>query len=403
MYLLYYDDTDAVLCWRCDKQGQFSGSAELNTLGGRSLTVLLAAPLVTLREMSLPVRQRSRLLQALPYALEENLAQEVEELHFAAGERDRDGILPVAVVARTVMDALQERLTSCGATALRIFPDLLAVPHQAETWSILFHAGRALVRYSPSQGFAVEQTDLSAWLALLWEEHTAVPPRRVVFYLDEHQTLPALPWAVLLPGVEQAVERHPQGTAGWLCRGLEQTPRALNLGQGAYRPAATRPAWWRPWRLSAALVLLWLLLQGALMGFEAQRLEAERNELNAQMHQLYRDTFPDTRRVVSPRVQMERALAKLDKQPAQAGADAFLSHLQKFGTAFGEVSGLTLKRLDYRGGRLELALELPTLQALEQFKQALRKQDWEVEIRSASSEHGKVDARLRLAAEESKP
>jgi general secretion pathway protein L len=52
----------------------------------------------------------------VPYALEEHLAADIEELHFAIGKRAGDSLrAPVAVVARAL---LQEWLTTLRAAGL---------------------------------------------------------------------------------------------------------------------------------------------------------------------------------------------------------------------------------------------------------------------------------------------
>jgi general secretion pathway protein L len=64
--------------------------------------VLLAAPVF-------PARSAAKLLQLVPFALEDQLASDVELLHFALGRQRPDQSLPVAVVDHQRLRACLDR------------------------------------------------------------------------------------------------------------------------------------------------------------------------------------------------------------------------------------------------------------------------------------------------------
>ena len=71
---------------------------------GRKTIVLVPGTDVLLAEPVLPLKSGAKLAQVVPFALEEQLAADVEDLHFAVGKRDSRPGTPVAAVARTRMD-----------------------------------------------------------------------------------------------------------------------------------------------------------------------------------------------------------------------------------------------------------------------------------------------------------
>ena len=95
---------------------------------GRSVIVLVPATETITTTVYVPVRSGARLRAALPFALEENLADDVENLHFASGVRRESGQLPVAVVAREKMGEWLETLGRAGITARQIIPGIRASP-----------------------------------------------------------------------------------------------------------------------------------------------------------------------------------------------------------------------------------------------------------------------------------
>ena len=72
---------------------------------GKQVIVLVPGTDVILTSVTVPTRNRNRMAAAVPYLLEEQLAADVDESHFALGERDAEGRVAVAVVSRARMDA----------------------------------------------------------------------------------------------------------------------------------------------------------------------------------------------------------------------------------------------------------------------------------------------------------
>jgi len=85
----------------------------------------------------IPARSNSKVKAALPFALEENLAEDVENLHFAAGERQENGRLPVSVVAKEKMDAWLKRLRDEDIEPSIITPDNHGLAKIPGTLSVL--------------------------------------------------------------------------------------------------------------------------------------------------------------------------------------------------------------------------------------------------------------------------
>src|SRR5712671_5913314 len=70
---------------------------------------------------SLPTRSAAKIVQALPYALEEQLIEPPERLHFAY-TREADGSLAVAVTSRERMDRWLSALAAAGLEPTRLAP-----------------------------------------------------------------------------------------------------------------------------------------------------------------------------------------------------------------------------------------------------------------------------------------
>src|SRR6516162_11231449 len=84
-------------------------------VAGRRVCVLVPGAEVLLAEPEVPVKAGAKLQQLVPYALEEHLADDIEDLHFALGKRSADSSrVPVAVVARALLDQWLAELRGAG-------------------------------------------------------------------------------------------------------------------------------------------------------------------------------------------------------------------------------------------------------------------------------------------------
>ena len=88
-----------------DSNGARSGPVQsgpvadaLSASQARRVVLLVPGSEVTLAEPELPVRGGARLAQAVPFALEEQLASDVESLHFAVGARTAGSNLMIGLI-----------------------------------------------------------------------------------------------------------------------------------------------------------------------------------------------------------------------------------------------------------------------------------------------------------------
>ena len=359
---------------------------------GARVTVLVPSAEILLTRVTVPGNNRQRLLKAVPYALEDQLAADVETLHFALGRREEDGAMAVAVVSREQMDGWLAELTSAGISSEVTIPDVLAVPWSTDSWSILPLGGDVLVRTGAQDGFAVEAENAVAWLstALMDTGEDEHPPTSIHVY-GRGELMPGL--AEL--GVE--VIRHEDGYAStvWFSLGLGSRP-AINLQQGPYGTQERLSWYFRPWRPVAALLAVWVVLQGMEAVMDSVRLERKRDALAAQVQTVFRDTFPEVKRVVNAKVQMERRLKDLRKSHGSLQED-FLRLLVGGASALRQVNGIEIKRMRYQNGRLDLDLVLADMSGLDPLRQALQAEGGlEANIVSAAAREGVVEGKIRI-------
>jgi general secretion pathway protein L len=346
--------------------------------GARRIIVLVPAEAVTLLEARVP-GGRQRVLRAIPFALEEQLASDVDDLHFAVGKSLGEDHYPVAAVERSQMDDWAAQLLEYGISAHQWVPETLALP-RAEGWDVLPDGERVLVRSGDYTGFAVDLDNLPVMVSLLAGDDQL--PEKARVHAAE---------APELIGVDIELDTAHRPALELLAAGWWHGP-VIDLLQGAYSRRAEWGRLLRPWKATAALLLAAVLLGVLSAGLDYYRLTQQQVRLSADIEALYKKTFPNARRIVNPRAQMEQQLKQLQRR-AGGGDTSFL----------GAAQGISVQGASYRDGRLDLDLQADNLQVLDTFKQALVGSGrMNAEIQSASTDSGdKVKSRIRIEVKES--
>lgn len=360
---------------------------------GRRCVAIVSGLEVLITRVKLPTRRRSRIAQALPYALEEQLTSDIDDLHFAIRRVDGDGWVHAAVVEHSAMQRWQTQLLGLGVDVAAIVPEngLLAVNELY--WQVLADDQQVVMALG-GDGLSLEPATAPITLeaALVNAEKL---PEEIEVEAPEGllQRLESIPAALSEepPGVRW------QTTEGELFERLVERldlSVAVNLMQGPYAPSERWGWLWRPLRPAAAVLGVWLLAQVVLQVVEVRQLEAERDELRNQIEQVYRDTFPEGR-VVNPRVQMEQHLRHISADSGEDQQPGLLTRLLAKAAPALANDRFSLRSLRLRGGALEVELDTADIESLEKLRAALVKDSGlEVEIRSASAREGRVAGRL---------
>jgi len=363
------------------------GVPETGVLAGASrIVVIVPGNEVLLSEARVPGRNRQRVLRAIPYVLEEQLASDVETLHFAIGQAQNGGNYPVAVVDRSQMDAWAELLAEQNIVASQWVPEMLTLPLTDDGWSLMIEGESVLVRSGPYTGFAADLETFPELVSLFASREQA-PSQAQLFgssILD-------------LEGIDLEVVDQELQPLEILGRGFVQGP-TLDLLQGGYSRSEEWGRLLRPWKATAALLVAGLVLTAVSTGVNYYRLSKQQEQLAAGIESVYRETFPQARRIVNPRAQMEQKLKQLERQAGGGGQTAFLALLADVARVLRSRSGVQIQGATYRDGRLDLQLLADNVQVLDQLKQALTGEGrMRAEIQSATTqEDGKVNSRVRV-------
>jgi general secretion pathway protein L len=281
-----------------DAQGVPTGppqSGPLNLAAARAATrrvcVLVPGAEVLLAEPEVPVKAGAKLLQLVPFALEEHLADNIEDLHFAIGRRTGDSTrVPVAVVARPLLDEWLTTLRAGGIDPEAVYADSDLLPQNPGQAVALLEEDAVFVRPPGGSPVTLPADALGEALVIAQSgaDSTATGARGLILYTG------AAEWHRHAPQIE-AARPHFDGikvqllTGGPLALFAQQLPQssAINLLQGAYARTSSRAVGLRAWRVAAMLLAALFLLHIAGKATELTVLKKREHQLDVSI----RDTF----------------------------------------------------------------------------------------------------------------
>jgi general secretion pathway protein L len=336
---------------------------------GRRVTALLPAERVTLLHVEVPSRNPQKVLQAVPYMLEDKLAEDVESLHFALGERNDAGQL-VAAVGRSHMRALLDALSAAGIEPAHLVPDVCAIVPEPDAVVALLEGGTALLRFPDGSGFG---TDLTLAVHLLRRRlaSSATAPSRIVMQGSPTE-MDAFDAALGDLPLERLRRPLDEGMLPLLAHSFGRQ-RGLDLLQGNFKIQTPMQEHWRQWRLAAVLLAACLLLGLVQQISSYLRLRHQATALDAQEEQLFIQAMPGSRLQAGTEVvQMKQRLAELQ---GGGSAGSLLALLDALGTGLGTNSSIQVTGINYQGGNLQAQLQAADISALDALKGSLNKQN----------------------------
>ena len=298
-------------------------SLSAHAAGKRVVAFIPAAETLALA-VELPPMSAAKARSALPYALEDQLAGDLESQHFALGTRLADGRWPVRVIARERLDRYLGVLRGVGV----------------EPQAIVAEAD--VLRDKPG--------DLMLWLDGD-DAHWRAPGRpTVTLPIDALQDGPAFALGDTTPGAlglrvhgtPTDLERHaaslesigagflqsasqalPDGPLPWLAAQYDPA-QAVNLLQGGYTPARSAAAGLDAWRWPLRLAAVAVALQFIGWGLEAWRLHRLATPLDTAVVQAARPLDPGIQDPDAARTLLRSRLAAWDRRERDPAASPLM-------------------------------------------------------------------------------
>lgn len=375
--------------------------AAVAAVPGRRVIVLVPGTEVLRTRAEVPVKGAGKVLQAVPFALEDQLADDVEALHFAAGPRDSAGSVDVAVVRRNLLDEWQRRLAQAGIEPQQIYAESDAVAHTPNSATLVLQEDTALFRQPDGCLTALEPGEIMAIVDLWAIRQTAADdgaaPHLLVYANATLLDRFAQPFEALRSRLASLELRSLADSALPRLAAQIVTTAGVNLLQGGYARRSSLRVHWPVWRVAAGLLFATLGLSLAVQALEIRSMRREAAALDAQITQAFNYVFPDAGPMADPRAALSEQLRVLGDRNASSSRE-FLDILTAVAGAFSGIQNTRIEAFSYRSGTLELRVRTSSVEVLDRIQQAVsRGGKLTAQIQSANASGDGVVGRLQVA------
>jgi general secretion pathway protein L len=353
--------------------------------------VFLINPDVAVLTIPRPAGSFSKIRQALPYLLEEQLAEDVEDLHFAVLNQTDPQRLVVAITARSIMQQCTWGLTRVGLIPQTFLPLWLALPQpQANQWLALTDTDYIWLRSGKFSGMACERAHVLPLLSVLYtkqaptEMHWVTPNNVDPEWLEECQT------RNIASDVTEI--KSPETWISYIAKNFSAEP-GMNLLQGEFtvtEKTVSEKRWWQTAKiLAVSVVAVWFV---GILG-QYFYLSWENNRLQQKIADTYREVFPDAQKISNPRGIFER---ELNNNSRDKGNNDFLGLLLRVGEVTAAYPQIQMGSITYDNQELVINITVDNFSRLQQIDKELQAQGLTVEQENATSTGGIVQARWRI-------
>jgi general secretion pathway protein L len=367
---------------------------------GRRVAVIVPASAVLVTESDAPARSAAKLLQVIPFALEERVADEVENLHFAIGERAPDtGRVPVAVVTRARIDAWLAELAAAGLQPQAIYSEAQLLPAMPGQLIALIDGDMVMLRASEGPPLVMPALSIrDAFEMALGGQVSQVaglepPPLGLLLYSghDEWQAHQYEVDALRDRFSSVKVQLLPSGSLSVLAPAAASGD-AVNLLQGALAPSSPLQANWKSWRVAVVLAASLFVLHVGARYFELTQLRKSEAALDANIRDSFLAAMPGQQNTTNARKRVEARLVEI----RDGGGGALLPALSAIANARNAAPSATIESFTFRNGTLELRITAPDAASLDAIGQQLRAGSWQADIMGGNANGDNYRGRLQV-------
>lgn len=367
--------------------------------GSRRLIVIVPGEDVALSAPELPAKSGAKLLKLVPYALEEQLATDIDSLHFAVGRQAGDRRVPVAAIERERIGGWLAALASAGLHPSLLVSDALVVPQNPAHVILLLDSGRLIVRRPEGLPLVLDAEPLDSALALAGLAPTlesgAGSAHLIVYATPGEWELHAAHIEVLRDSVASLkVQLLADGPLPLLAAGAVNTS-PWNLLQGEF---SVRQGWggeWQRWRPGALLLGAFLLLHLGTIGLDYWRVHRDEAKVDQELKVAATEALPNIHNL--SRLPSVRAAVESRLHATRAAVnEGLLGTLGALAAASGAAPGTRIDSLSYRDGTTDVTVDAPDVGALDKLREAARGRGFNAELQGATQKDTHYQGRLQI-------
>ncbi|KAB0482937.1 type II secretion system protein GspL [Vibrio chagasii] len=327
-----------------DQLGELTPYAEK-----RSCIALLPGNECLIKRVEIPKGAARQFDSMLPFLLEDEVAQDIEDLHLTILDKDATHATVCGVEREWLKQAL-DTFREANIIFRKVLPDTLALPLEDQGISALQIDQHWLLRQSNYQAVSINE----AWLAMFLQSDWVA--------LDDEEQSPTIFSYTALPSddIQQQSGIEWQAKPAELVMSLlsqQAITSGVNLLTGTFKTKSSFSKYWRVWQkvaIAACLLVAVIVTQQVL---KVQQYEAQAEAYRTESERIFRSVLPGKQRIPTVSYLKRQMNDEAKKYGGSGDGDSLLGWLALLPETLGQVKAIEVNSIRYDGNRSEVKLE----------------------------------------------
>lgn len=339
-----------------------------------NVEIVLPAKEVLYTKVSVPSKSRNRIMQALPFILDDSLIKDVDKQYLALGNV-KSGQCNIAIISRFIITQIYEQFKKLSLPVSIITSELFQLPWHQDKWTIAFNQDEVFIRTGSQSGITIKDNNIDFVFKLLLSNnelpHNSISevddeknkivqdrPKSIIIYANkqtenvEKIISIAESYHIETETIKGNLLKFALSAQQKNIKNLNFMNRGINLLQGEFNPAGINQINIPFFKTLGTLFVLWMFSQVSFMGYQWYLNKNNLYKVETELEQLYFKTFPDSKRLIDVRSQTENYLKQLKKQSTDD--ESFLSLLGQVGEKIHRFKDIKIQSLRFNDNVLQL-------------------------------------------------
>ncbi|MFA0055483.1 type II secretion system protein GspL [Vibrio echinoideorum] len=352
------------LVWSTSQQeviasGELSSWEQLSELTPyaekRSCIALLPGNECLIKRVEIPKGAARQFDSMLPFLLEDEVAQDIEDLHLTILDKDSTYATVCGVEREWLKQAL-DKFREANIIFRKVLPDTLAVPLEEQGVSALQIDQHWLLRqgHSQRQGNYQAVSISEAWLPMFLKSDWIVAdeqeePTKIFSYtslpIDDVQQNSGMEWHAKPAELVMALLSQQAITSG------------VNLLTGTFKTKSSFSKYWRVWQKVAVAACLLVAVIVTQQVLKVQQYEAQAQAYRMESERIFRAVLPGKQRIPTVSYLKRQMNDEAKKYGGSGEGDSLLGWLALLPETLGQVKSIEVETIRYDGNRSEVRLQ----------------------------------------------
>jgi len=347
-----------------------SSWAEIKPEKDQQLILLLAANLCYSTRVKIPSKNEEVIRQSLPFAIEEELSNDVSDNHCAYVALDEQ-VFEVTVVGKDILEKVIQEIKEYKLKSFRLYSEVYTCPFQDENLTVCLYDSYALVRNGckeASIGTCIDKNLIASYIKLSKAKNITVFANKKIKF-----------------GTAKNINCQ-QIDVTQLSVNTLLSENAVNIFQGTYNQQSQSKRAKHPWKKSLLLALLVLISWLLISLTQLWQLSSSIDEIKESQKSFLLKWYPkaSSSELLDPySAILSRLKQNKSAQNTQNNA-GFVMALESLGQTLKKFPQIQIEALRQRQTKLEIKLQANSVSELNKFQQQLENNLYSMRVKTGT-------------------